>query len=113
MHKIWILSPLEQLFHFTNLLLFFSFLITTITGAQLRALPRCPKNTLQQGTHLCQTTFLVKAKDQTISSLMLKSEIVNYLGVEALLNTQCNSYSLNVIDKQYLGNRKVLCYCSE
>lgn len=37
---------------------------------------------------MCQISFLVKAKDQTISSLMLKSEIVNYLGVEALFNTQ-------------------------
>lgn len=41
---------------------------------------------------MCQNTFLVKAKDQTISSLMLKSEIFNYLGVEALLNTQCHTH---------------------
>lgn len=55
----------------------------------------------------------MKAKDQTISRQMLKAEIVNYLGVEALFNTQCHSYPLNIIEKQHLSNCKALRDCSE
>lgn len=46
MHKIWILSPLEQLFCFTNVVLFFPFYLPLLHELNLETLPTSPKNTL-------------------------------------------------------------------